>query len=420
MQTLLEFPKLHAVAGRRQRRYLFYSHDAQGLGHTQRNLAIAAAIMQLDPEAAALLVTGTNQVHRLGMPADIGILKLPGLRKVTNQRYEGRNLQVPASDVLALRAQLLRGAVEAFRPNVLLADKHPLGAHHELIPALQSLRAHGGKAVLGLRDILDDPARVEREWAHEQVQENTAEYYERILIYGDPQVFDPISEYRFLPALAERTSFCGYVVNRVQGVPGSASLAQRIGRSANGRPLVVASTGGGEDGFGVLEGFVRCSVGANWKGVAVSGPLAKRKDCESLRQLSAATGVTAFSFVAGLGEVIGSARAMVCMGGYNTLVESVSSGTPTVCVPRIFPRREQLIRAQAFADLGLLRFIEPSRLNPILLRAEIENAIEESRPELRARASILSFDGARQAARHLRILAGAATTAIAPMLAAHA
>ena len=42
--------------------------------------------------------------------------------------------------------------------------------------------------------------------------------------------------------------------------------------------------------------------------------------------------------------------ALVCMGGYNTMAEAVSRGTPTVCVPRTRPRVEQLIRARAFAE----------------------------------------------------------------------
>jgi predicted glycosyltransferase len=90
------------------------------------------------------------------------------------------------------------------------------------------------------------------------------------------------------------------------------------------------------------------------------------------------------------------------MGGYNTLAETVSRGTPTVCVPRVVPRTEQLIRAEAFARRGLIRYIHPDRLDPETLRHEVDEALKSSREEVAERArTTLGFDGAQQAATEL-------------------
>ena len=87
------------------------------------------------------------------------------------------------------------------------------------------------------------------------------------------------------------------------------------------------------------------------------------------------------------------------MGGYNTLAEALVRGTPTVCVPRVEPRTEQLIRARAFARLGLLHVLEPVALSPETLRHEVERAFTDDRAALRRRAhATLGFDGARRAA----------------------
>ena len=75
-------------------RFLFYSHDGLGLGHTRRNLAIAAALTELCPEASMLLATGADYVSRLGLPPHVDILKLPGLRKVSNGEYSSRHLRI--------------------------------------------------------------------------------------------------------------------------------------------------------------------------------------------------------------------------------------------------------------------------------------------------------------------------------------
>jgi len=90
------------------------------------------------------------------------------------------------------------------------------------------------------------------------------------------------------------------------------------------------------------------------------------------------------------------------MGGYNTLAESLSQGVPVVCVPRTKPRSEQLLRALAFAQLGLLRTIKPDDLNVPNLSAAVNDALQTSRSSLHARVnSLLKFDGANQAANKI-------------------
>ena len=98
------------------------------------------------------------------------------------------------------------------------------------------------------------------------------------------------------------------------------------------------------------------------------------------------------------------------MGGYNTIAEALSRGTPTVCVPRVVPRTEQLIRAEAFSRLGLMRYVHPDRLTGESLLHEVQVALQDSRTELRARAHArLGFDGAERAAAVLLELAAGET-----------
>src|SRR5437762_13389578 len=96
-------------------RFLFYSHDGLGLGHTRRHLAVATALSELAPEASILLASGADDVSRLGLPAHIEVLKLPGLRKVAYDQYASRRLRIPTSATRALRAALFLTAVQSFR-----------------------------------------------------------------------------------------------------------------------------------------------------------------------------------------------------------------------------------------------------------------------------------------------------------------
>lgn len=384
-------------------RFLFYSHDGMGLGHTQRHLAVATALSELAPNASILLATSAEEVVRLALSPRIEVLKLPGLRKVANGQYSSRRLQIPANEIRALRANLLLTTVKSYRPDVVLVDKHPFGASGEFKSGLKALRKYGGRAVLGLRDILDEPAQVLAEWKPFRMQRRIAKYYDEVLVYGDRTILDTVVAYQFSAALAGRTRFCGYVIgHRITDAKQKHTSALFLPRAARSRPVVLATTGGGEDGFRLLETFIRASDNAPWQAVVVTGTMTPADELAALEKLAAEHAVTLHNFVPQLSTCFGELDALVCMGGYNTLVEAVSHGVPTVCVPRVAPRTEQLIRAEAFARLGLLQICPPNQLNAEVLREKITVALQASPEELQSRAlAVLDFDGARRAAGSL-------------------
>src|SRR6266487_3455706 len=121
-------------------RFLFYSHDGLGLGHTRRHLGVAAALAQQAPEAVILLATGAEEIVRHGLPPQVEILKLPSLRKDANQKYSSRRLGVSAAEIRSLRSAFLLTAVKTFQPTVVLVDKHPFGASGEFKAGLKALR----------------------------------------------------------------------------------------------------------------------------------------------------------------------------------------------------------------------------------------------------------------------------------------
>ena len=387
-------------------RFLFYSHDGLGLGHTRRHLAVAAALAAQSPEASILLATGAEEIARHGLPRQVEILKLPGLRKDANEKYSARRLQVSTGEIRELRSALLLTAVKKFQPNVVLVDKHPFGAGGEFKAGLKALRRFGGRAVLGLRDILDEPRQVLREWHPYKMQKRIAEFYDQVLIYGNREVFDPVVAYAFPPALVERTRFCGYVFS-----PEDERSLENFEwpfppREKRIRPVVLATTGGGEDGHRALAAFIRVAAGAPWQGVVVAGPMTPEPELAALQQLAGEGGVTFRHYVPHLSALFGSLDALVCMGGYNTLVEAAALGVPTVCVPRVTPRTEQLLRAEAFNRLGLLQVCRPEQLDSPTLGEQIAAALQSPREDLRARAhQALHFDGAQQAARRMLSLA---------------
>jgi predicted glycosyltransferase len=383
-------------------RLLFYSHDGLGLGHVRRNLCVASALSELNPQASILVATSADEAELFGIPPGVDLLKLPGVRKVDNGNYAAKRLSMRSEDIHHLRAQLLAAAVDSFRPAVLLVDKHPFGVGEELLPALDAAREGGARTVLGIRDVLDDPAVVRDEWHAGHLFERIPEYYNRLLIYGQPDVLDPRRAYAFPGPVAALTRFCGYVASsRLDGGAGE----DGIPRPASDRPLVLATAGGGDDGFALLSTFIEASAGQSWQGLVVSGPQCPPERAQRLRTLATVAGVTFHRFIPKISLAFPSLDALVSMGGYGTLVEAAASGVPTICVPRVRPRREQLIRARAFAHLGLLRLVESERLDAEVLRSEIEAALADGQDPAPGNGSVLDFGGARRTALHLSELA---------------
>jgi predicted glycosyltransferase len=394
-------------------RFILYSHDGCGLGHLRRNLAIAAAVTEAAPEASVVLLTGVVELGVQGLAPNVEIVALPSLRKLGKGRYGARRLPISPTELRVVRAGIIRAAVESFRPDVLLIDKHPMGVRGELRPALASLPMWGGRAVLGLRDILDDPATVREEWLHDDVIEFTEAHCERLLIYGNPEVFDFVGEYGLPASLAGRARHTGYVVHP------DACRQLALVSPASCRPKILATAGGGEDGRRLLEAFIEAAGGAEWDGVMVAGPQSSAADQRALQEMAVAAAVEFHDAVDSLPGWLPKVDALVSMGGYNTLSEALSLGTPTLCVPRAHPRTEQLIRARSFAELGLLSLVEPERLSPELLRAEVTALLGRDRHEIAGRAhATLGFGGAQAAATALLELAASSLAARTPALTA--
>src|SRR5260370_30093880 len=168
----------------------FCSHDTMGLGHLRRNLLAAHRMAGSNLRAISLLVAGVREATAFALPQSADCLTLPSLRKDKGGQYQSRSLDVSLKDVIAVRAGAISAAIEAFEPDVMIVDNVPRGAMQELDATLRHLCAKGRtKCVLGLRDVLDEPSTVRREWAKVLNEEAIRDYYDEIWVYGDPPLY---------------------------------------------------------------------------------------------------------------------------------------------------------------------------------------------------------------------------------------
>lgn len=363
-----------------KKRVLVYSHDTFGLGNIRRMLEIARHLVQASPEVQVLVITGSPMLHAFQIPERVDYIKLPCLARNVEGRYAARSLHLTLAETVRLRANLIRCALQDFRPDLVLVDKKPFGVEDELAGALSVLTEAGQRPrmALLLRDILDAPQSTAPVWRKNGYFDAIGAYYDRVLVVGSPEVFDLVHEYEFPPLAAAKVDYCGYIA-REPGRRSRRDMRQQLGVNPD-EPLVLVTPGGGEDGLmlirAALQGLRTCAQGQRPRTHIVCGPeLAEPARADILAEVRGIAGVTAQAFSDDMMSLQAAADVVLCMGGYNTVCELLSCGRRAVLVPRTQPGTEQLIRAERMHGLGLVEMIHPAQLTPEALMAGLRRQL---------------------------------------------
>ncbi|MCB4454837.1 glycosyltransferase family protein [Leisingera sp. McT4-56] len=356
-----------AETARRGPRIMFYSHDTFGLGHLRRSRALAGAITADNPDASALILTGSPVAGRFSFPSRVDHVRLPGVIKRSDGSYASRTMGMSIEETADLRAALIRSTVEQYDPDVLIADKEPTGFRGELMPALDLLKSRGRcKTVLGLRDVLDDPEVLAAEWERKHAVEATRDFYDEIWVYGPRSVYDPTAGLPFTPEMQARIHWTGYLRR---------DLGQ-VGEPPE-QPYLLVTPGGGGDGEMMVDlvlSAYEADPDLSPRAVLVYGPFLSGETREDFEERVALLDgrVTAVGFESQIETLFAGAQGVVCMGGYNTFCEVLSFDKPAVIVPRTTPRLEQWIRASRAEEIGLTSMLDETRdgwTAPSLVRA---------------------------------------------------
>ena len=344
-----------------------YSQGMHGFGHIRRNATIAQALRESGVQPVVLMVAEAWQAGAIPLPPGVDCVTLPGLRKEPDGALNARSLDVSDQELIGLRSKVIRKALKSFQPDVLLVDHLPLGAGGELIPTLKRIRKYGRtRCVLGLREVLQDPETVSRQWTAEGAVDALHEYYDAIWIYGDPAVFDAVGEYAVFDGLESKIRYTGYLDQRPRLAFAGAQATQAL---ANVPPppakLALCVVGGGVDGHALAEAFVAADLPPDTTGLVVTGPYMPAELRQRLLERARLhPRCDVLEFVPDPVALIDRADRIVAMGGYNTICEVLSFEKHALIVPRVDPEPEQWIRAERLRDLGLIALLHPDHLTP--------------------------------------------------------
>lgn len=362
-------------------RVLFYSHDSFGLGHIRRTLSLCETLRARYEQASLLVLTGSSSISSLPMPTGVDWVKLPCVTKVGNGAYRSRFLPLAFDAMRNLRRGIIYSTTQAYRPSLVFVDNVPLGLEGELRSTLEWLRGRAPEAriVLTLRDVIDEPERVMASWRESGTTEAVERLFDDIVVFGSPDIFDIVSEYRWPQTLAAKCHYAGYIRREPRGHVSDT----RAQWSRGADRLILVTVGGGGDGGPLVEHYLAgleaagsAGIGASVHTLVVCGPEMSITTRDRIRTLHAHRGdVTFVDFSSDLVTLMAAADVVVSMGGYNTICEVLSLGKPAVVMPRRHPRLEQWIRCTRMAARGLLRVVHPDHNPATALIREVRAAL---------------------------------------------
>lgn len=400
------------------KKFLVYSHDAYGLGNIRRMLEITNHLVNSDPDASVLLISGSPMLHAFRIPPRVDYIKLPCVARSEKGESIVKTLGLSYEDTIRMRTDVIMMAVLDFAPDLILVDKKPFGIGNELEQVLGMMRkqARKPKCVLLLRDILDEPETTTAQWARGRYHQAIRDCYDQVLVVGAQEVFDAAAEYRFPLATREKLRYCGYIR---RPAPARTAAEVRCDIGVGDAPLLLVTAGGGGDGGDMMWNYLtalNAHPDRRHKTLLISGPemsAARRQEIFSLAEQ--AGDVVCREFTDDMISCMNAADVVLSMGGYNTVCELLTLQKRTIIVPRVAPVREQWLRAERMEKLGLLRALHPDSLTPETLFQVVEE--ELARTNIR-RLSMQCFpmDGLQQIAAALQeTLAGPIECADVPL-----
>jgi predicted glycosyltransferase len=233
--------------------------------------------------------------------------------------------------------------------------------------------------VLGVRDIIDDPAVTCGVWQREGFYDTLKRYYDSVLIYGSPDVYPTAAKYEIDQAMPGDVRYCGYVCN-MDAVKDPQHVRDKL--EIGDEPIIVVMAGGGADAFRLMETYLKALplVDIRTTTVMVTGPFMPEEQRRSLRDRARELGVQVRTSVSDSMSHLNAADLVVSMAGYNTVSEILRFRKRAILVPRPGPSAEQRMRATILSQRGLVTAIDPCELSPMLMASAIVDTLSRPAP----------------------------------------
>ncbi len=343
---------------------LIYVQHLLGIGHVRRVALINAELGRLG--MTTTVVTGGIPDASLDFGSD-NVIQLPPCR-TADSGFSGLIDEVghPVDEAWKQqRKQALFDAFNVVAPKLLMVEMFPFGRRafrFELLPLLDKVGQAGIPRICSVRDLLVRKSdRSKEAW----MRDIARSHFDRVLVHGDPALFDFGRSFPFADDIADLIEYTGYV-------------APKADFAAGERKGVLVSAGGGAVGTALIEAAIAArplsSRFADQPWDIVAGPHFPSEAFQRLEE-NLLTGINLHRFLPDFRERMAHACVSVSQAGYNTLMDVLATETASVMVPFADGgESEQAERAAILAGKNVLSLLDPDDLNPQSLANQIDRA----------------------------------------------
>ncbi len=337
---------------------LIHCQYVYGIGHLVRTAELARGLSE---RFQVFILNGGEVVPNFELPETVNFILLPSIYKEEKSDYLlPVDTSITISECFLLRKKIIKRSVDEIKPDILITEHFPFGLlfESEVIDLIRKVKSVNpvAKIVSSVRDLIESSKGGKRD---PYICELINNLYDLILVHGDEK-FAGLS--RSFPKIGEINVpifHTGYIVRPIPKVNKSEIF-----------PIILTSVAGGRLGNELLDAVIHSHLKIKEKKkhkmVLFSGAFQKdfknQQDKVSLLQ-SEDISIHMFDSREYI-KCLSNASLVISLGGYNSVLESVSAKKVLLVYQRGFEggNEEQNLRIKLFEMTGSLEVITPEDL----------------------------------------------------------
>lgn len=352
---------------------LIHCQYVYGIGHLVRAAELARG---LSKRFQVFILNGGEVVPNFELPEKVQFIQLSAIYKEEKSEYlTPVDTSITLNECFLRREKIIKESVEEIKPDILITEHFPFGLlfEQEVIGLIKKVKQVNStsKIVSSVRDIIESGMGGKRD---AYVCDLINNWYDLVLVHGDEKFAALSKSFPEISKINIPIVHTGYIVRPIP----------TVNRSEN-FPIILTSVAGGRLGNELLDAIIdthlKIQEKRKHKLILFSGAFQKdfKKQQEKTSSLQSDDITIQFFDSREYIKCLSIASLVISLGGYNSIVESVSAKKAMLVYQRDFAggNEEQNLRIKHFEKTGHLEVITPEDLKVERLSNLILNKINK-------------------------------------------
>lgn len=369
---------------------LMHCQYVYGIGHFIRTLEIAKS---LSSEYRVIILNGGNPIENMIIPPEIELVQLPAIhKKEDSNQLIPLNCDLSIDDCFNLRREIIVNILQRINIDVLVTEHFPFGFLFKeevlfLIKLLKEINPNC-KFVSSVRDLVNSYDGSETD---ELTCEILNSYYDLLMIHSDENVIPFETSFPKFKDIKISIKYTGYVTRKI---------ITKNSKNFQLEDIALVSVGGGSMGEELQKAIIKVhlELKKNWNHKLIVF-LGSYQNIE-LESLPASIVIHKFDQSA-YDAYLRKAKLLICMGGYNTVLEAISLNLPLLVYQKAFSQNnfEQACRINELQKIGLVHSLYPNELQHSTLISKILTILKLGKNQ-----KSMNFNGAENTKQAISLL----------------